>query len=83
MHTSFFYLESFLKKLVDDQWSSIPKGSIYHIKHMYIQPFTKGRSGLTRNLMINGSIYYALCLQILCFYLVESNQYIGNTAVML
>ncbi len=29
-----------MKKLADDQRSSITKGSIYHIKHMYIQPFT-------------------------------------------
>ena len=41
MQTTFFYLERFLKKLADDQCSSITKGSSYHIKHMYIQPFTK------------------------------------------
>ena len=29
-----------MKKLADDQCSSITKGSIYHIKHMYTQPFT-------------------------------------------
>ncbi len=40
MQTTFFYLGRFLKKLADDQWSSITKGSIYHIKHIYIQPFT-------------------------------------------
>ncbi len=39
MQTNFFYLGRFLKKLVDDQCSSITKGSIYHINHMYIQPF--------------------------------------------
>ncbi len=40
--TTFFYLEKFLKKLTDDdQCSSITKGSIYHIKYMYIQPFSK------------------------------------------
>ncbi len=37
---TFSCLENFLKKLADDQCSSIPKGSIYHINHMYIQPFT-------------------------------------------
>ncbi len=37
---TFFYLGRFLKKLADDQYSSITKDSIYHIKHMYIQPFT-------------------------------------------
>ncbi len=40
MQTTFFYLERFLKKLVDDQYSSITKGSIYYSKHMYIQPFS-------------------------------------------
>ncbi len=29
-----------MKKLADDQFSSITKGSIYHIKRMYIEPFT-------------------------------------------
>ena len=37
---TFFYLGRFLKKLADDQWSSTTKGSIYHTKHMYIQPLT-------------------------------------------
>ena len=35
-HASYFLL---LKKLADDQCSSITKGSIYHINHMNIQPF--------------------------------------------
>ena len=39
MQTAFFYLGRFLKKLADDQCSSITKGSICHISHMYIQPF--------------------------------------------
>ena len=38
MQTTLFSLERFLKKLADDQYSSITKGSIYHI--LYIQPFT-------------------------------------------
>ncbi len=33
-------LGKFLKKLADDQCTSITKGSIYYIKHMYIQPFS-------------------------------------------
>ncbi len=37
--TSFFF-GKFLKKLVYDQCSSITKGSIFHIKHMYIQTFS-------------------------------------------
>ncbi len=35
-----FTLERVLKKLADNQYSSITKGSIHHVKHMYIQPFT-------------------------------------------
>ncbi len=35
-----FTLEELLKKLVDDQCSSITKCSIYHINHMYLQHFT-------------------------------------------
>ena len=29
-----------LFELVDDQCSSTPKGTIYYIKHKYIQPFS-------------------------------------------
>ncbi len=41
-HTS-FYLERLLKKLADDQFSSITKGSICYVKHtcMYLQLFTQ------------------------------------------
>ena len=38
--TIFFNLGRFLKKLADDQCSSITKGSIYHVICTYIQPFT-------------------------------------------
>ncbi len=38
--STFFYLRNFLKKLADDQCSSITKGSIYYIKGMYKQPFS-------------------------------------------
>ncbi len=44
MQSTFFYLERFLKKLADDQCSSLSKSSIYHIKHN--TPFCHG-SGLT------------------------------------
>ncbi len=38
IQTSFFYLRRFLKKkIADDQYSSITRGSIYRIKHMSIQ----------------------------------------------
>ncbi len=41
-YANYFLLPwKFLKKLTDNQCSSITKDSIYHImKHMYIQPFT-------------------------------------------
>ncbi len=48
MQTTFFYFERFLKKLADDQNSSITKGSIYHIKHYVCTTFYHS-SGLTRN----------------------------------
>ncbi len=35
-----FYLERFLKKLADDQRSSVTKRSIYYMKHMCIQPLS-------------------------------------------
>ncbi len=56
--TTFFYLERYLKKLADDQFSSMPKSSIYHTKHIYIQPFYPS-SGLIRNLTFN--LKYLLC----------------------
>ena len=40
LQTTFIYLGRFLKKLANDQSSSITKGSIYHVKHVYIQPCT-------------------------------------------
>ncbi len=40
IQTTLFYLERFLNKLADDQSSTITRGSIYHFKRMYMQPFT-------------------------------------------
>ncbi len=51
MQATFFYLQKLWKKLADDQCSSITKGSIYHIRHMFTQPFTTHGSGLTWKLM--------------------------------
>ena len=34
------HLARFMEKLVDGQSSSLTKGSVYHIKRVYIQPFT-------------------------------------------
>ncbi len=42
MHITFFCLGKFLKWLADDQFSSMTKGSICYIKHMYIQPVSMG-----------------------------------------
>ncbi len=69
MQTSFFYLGRFLKKLGDDQCSSITKGSIYHIRHMYIHPFTTVIDFPEIGCLMEVSDY-VLYLQILCFYLV-------------
>ena len=61
---TFFYLGRFLRKLADDQYSIITKESIYHIKHMYIQPFTTEMGSL----MEVSTMFY---MQILRFYLVR------------
>ncbi len=37
-HSTFFCFGKFLKKLAEDQCSSITKGSVYYVKHMHIQP---------------------------------------------
>ncbi len=43
LHGSYFPLPwQIPEKIADDQCSSIIKGSIYHIKHISIQPFTMG-----------------------------------------
>ncbi len=42
IQTTFFHPGRFMKKLADDQCFSPIKGSIYHIKHTSIQPFTMG-----------------------------------------
>ena len=42
MQTNSFHLGKFLKKVADDRCSSGTKGSIYHIKHMSMQPYNMG-----------------------------------------
>ncbi len=69
MQTTFFYLGRFLKKLADDQISSITKGSIYHIKHMSIQPFTMAMYWPEITRLMEVSIIFDI-LHILCFYFV-------------
>ncbi len=63
-----FTLEDFsLKKLADDQCSSITKGSIYlYMNHMYIQPFTTKVDWPEIGCLMEVSVLY---MQILRFYL--------------
>ncbi len=61
MQTTFFYLGRFLKKLVDDQCSFKTKGSIYHIKHIYIQPFTTVVDWLEIWCLIEVSTMFQIC----------------------
>ncbi len=61
MQTTFFYLGRFLTKLADDQCSSITKGSIYHIKHMYIHPFTTVVDWLEIGSLMEVSAMFYIC----------------------
>ncbi len=70
--TTFFYLGKFLKKLVD-QCSSITKDSIYHIKHMSIQPFTMGVNWPEIVYLMEVSIMFRY-FHILFFYFVRQNK---------
>ncbi len=67
----FFCLGRFVKKLADDQCSSIIIGSIFHSKHYVHATFYHG-SGLTWNWILNGSIYYAWYLHIYCVFTLYS-----------
>ncbi len=67
MQTTFFYLGRVVKKLADDQCSSITKGSI-HIKQLSIQPFTMGVDWPEIGYLMD--IYYVWYLHILHFYFV-------------
>ena len=75
IQTIFFYLGRFLKKLADDQCSSITKSSIYHCKHIIHTTFYHSNE-LTRNLMFNGNIYYVL-------YFVDTAFLLGTAEVRL
>ena len=68
LQTSFFYLGRFLKKLADNQSSSINKDSILQYETAFYH-----LSGLTWNWMFNGSIYHVRYLHILHFYFVWEN----------
>ncbi len=61
MQTTFFSLGRFLKKLADDQCSSITKGSIYHIKHIDIQPFIMGVDWPEIGRLMEASIMFDIC----------------------
>ena len=61
MQTTFFYLGKFLKKSTDDQCSPRTKDSIYHIKHMSIQPFTMGVDWPEIGRLVEVSIMLDIC----------------------
>ena len=66
MQTTVFYLERFLKKLADDQCSSIYTYNLYH------------RSGLTRNLTFIGSIYFYIIIFADTVFLLRYGRIIGS-----
>ncbi len=70
-HANYFLLPWYSwKKLADDRCSSITKGSIYHIKHWYIQPFTTAVDcSEIWWLMEVSTMFYNCRMQILHFYL--------------
>ena len=70
IQTTFFYFGRLLKKLADDQCSSITKDSICHITHNVHTTFYHG-SGLSWNCTFNGSICFVWYLHILRFYYVK------------
>ncbi len=61
MQTAFFYFGRLLQKLADDQYSSIPKGSIHHVKYMSIQPFTMGVDWLQIGYLMEVSVMFDIC----------------------
>ncbi len=71
MQTTSLYLRRFLKKLADNHFSSITKGSTYyrHIKHNVHTTFYHS-SGLIRNWMFYGCIYTTRFY--ICWYCVFS-----------
>ncbi len=56
MQTTLFYLKRFLKKLADDQCSSMTKGT-YLPYQTYVRTTFYHCNGLSKNLTFNGSIY--------------------------
>ncbi len=58
MQTTFFYLGRFLKKLADDQCSSILLKAVSTISTNYVHTTCYHSSGLTRNWMFNGSLCF-------------------------
>ncbi len=66
MQSTFFNLGRFLKKLVDDWCCSITKGSIYYIKHMFMQPFCMKVVWVEIWCLIEVSIMFYICTY--CFF---------------
>ncbi len=66
MQITYFHLGRFLKKLTDDQYSSITKGIIYYnIKHMLIQPFSMEVDWPANWCLMEVSVFY-ICIH--CIY---------------
>ncbi len=62
LHTIYYLcLGKFLKKLADEQCSSVTKGSIYHIKHVSIQPFTMGVDWVEIECLMEVSLKFDIC----------------------
>ena len=72
-HANYFLLPWKIAEEISRQLCSrITKGSIYHIRRMYIQPFTT-KVVWPEIWCLMKVIYYVLYVQILCFYLGQQN----------
>ena len=74
MHTTLFYLG----RSADDQCSSISKGSIIPYK-TYVRTAFYQSNELTKNVILNGNIYYVLYLADTAFLLGTADHYENMT----
>ena len=78
LHTTYFLLlRKIPEELADDQCSSITKGSIYHIKHISIQPFTTGLNWYNKQEIIlvkglNWAKIACYCKYLLCLIIAHT-----------
>ena len=78
LHTNYFLLPwKILKKLVDDQWSSITKGSIYHIYH-YVHTTFYHWMDWPEIGCFNGSISIMFDICTYCVFILYSSCMIDN-----